>query len=1060
MRASPSAASSEGAHVSGHADSMKPTTRPAHSLTAEQVLSELQANPSNGLSADEAARRLEELGPNELERQKGVQPLKIFLEQIFNAMTLVLLMALAASFGIHAWIEGGILGGIIVLNIFIGFFQTLQAERTIDSLRNLGSPTCSVFRDGKTVSIQTSDVVPGDIVDLTTGDSVPADIRLVHAVNLEADEALLTGESVPVPKNPKTVFDSDTGPGDRLNVVYSSTTITKGRGRGVVFATGMHTEIGLIASALQGGDSTGKGADSDPRTASPPQSLAKTRSRATMRWLGKFLGLTVGTPLQKKLAQLFLWLLAFAIVCAIVVLGANGFDTHRDVILYAVTTAVGTIPVSLLLVLTVTMAAGTKKMLERHVIVRNLSSLEALGGVTNICSDKTGTITQGRMIARKAWLPGHGTYSVEATNDVYNPTVGRVSFSPSHPRDASGVEKEPPEEEIVPLDEVEKKPFLQKYLNIASLANLATVEQETSGAAHPGPWTARGAPTEIAIEVFASRFGCNRVQLSQGPGARWSHVGEFPFDSEVKKMSSLFLDTTTQETHIFTKGAVERVIETCDSFASTDEIKPLGNTMKATILDNMEALASQGLRVLALAHKLTNNPASPSDFTDGVAPSRDRFERQLVFHGLIGIHDPPRPESRDSVLMCQGAGIVVHMLTGDHPQTARAVATDVCILPPPDKMRMLPADVAKTMMMTAHEFDALSDEQMDALPQLPLVVARCAPSTKVRMIEALHRRSRFVAMTGDGVNDSPSLKRADIGIAMGSGSDVAKESSDIILTDDNFTSILNAIEEGRRIFDNIQKFILHVLAANIGFVISLLTGLAFKDGANVSVFLLTPVETIWMLLGTGAFSETGLGFETAVPDILNRPPHHLRYGIFTPEFMLDMVIYGILMAGCVLGSFTTVIFGFGDGNLGSNCNNAYSPPCHAVFRARATAYTAMTWIFLLFSWELVDSRRSFFDGRGRGKGVRAWGAHLWGNRFLFFAITVVFLVVFPTLYIPRLNTVVFMHAGIGWEWGVVFVAVAVFVVGAEAWKWAKRIYFRGRGRISQGSASASEVAVA
>jgi potassium/sodium efflux P-type ATPase len=322
---------------------------------------------------------------------------------------------------------------------------------------------------------------------------------------------------------------------------------------------------------------------------------------------------------------------------------------------------------------------------------------------------------------------------------------------------------------------------------------------------------------------------------------------------------------------------VERVVEICDRFDSTNEVKPLDDIMKASILDNMEALASQGLRVLALAHKLSHRSVSSSDFTDGIAPNRERFERDLVFHGLIGIYDPPRPESKDSVLMCQGAGIVVHMLTGDHPQTARAIATDVCILPSPDQLRMLPTDVARTMMMTAQEFDALSNDQIDALPQLPLVVARCAPSTKVRMIEALHRRNCYVAMTGDGVNDSPSLKRADIGIAMGSGSDVAKESSDIILTDDNFTSILNAIEEGRRIFDNIQKFILHVLAANIGFVISLLTGLAFKDGTNVSVFLLTPVEIIWMLLGTGAFSETGLGFETAVPDILNRPPQDVSF---------------------------------------------------------------------------------------------------------------------------------------------------------------------------------------
>lgn len=288
-----------------------------------------------------------------------------------------MLLALAASFGIKAWIEGGILGGIIVLNIFIGFFQTLQAERTIDSLRTLGNPTCNVFRNGTTINIPTSEVVPGDIVDLGTGDSVPADIRLFEAVNLEADEALLTGESAPVSKSPAMVFDEDTGPGDRLNVVFSSTTITKGRGRGVVFATGMFTEIGLIARALQG---DGKEAVQDEvATDSFPMRAWKT----TIGALGEFFGLTIGTPLQKKLSQLFLWLFAFAIVCAIVVLGANKFDTKTDVILYAVTTAVGTIPVSLLLVLTVTMAAGTKKMLERHVIVRNLQSLEALGGVTS-----------------------------------------------------------------------------------------------------------------------------------------------------------------------------------------------------------------------------------------------------------------------------------------------------------------------------------------------------------------------------------------------------------------------------------------------------------------------------------------------------------------------------------------------------------------------------------------------------------------------------------------------------------------------------------------------------
>ncbi|OAA60643.1 sodium transport ATPase 5 [Cordyceps fumosorosea ARSEF 2679] len=1032
------------AHASGQSNI--PMSRPAHSLAGEEVLKELRTDPSSGLSADEAAQRLASAGRNELEQKKGVQPLKIFIEQIFNAMTLVLLLALAASLGIRAWIEGGILGGIIVANIFIGYIQTLQAERTIDSLRTLGKPTCNVFRDGATVAIPTAEVVPGDVVDLGTGDSVPADIRLFEAVNLEADEALLTGESAPVSKVPALVFDDNTGPGDRLNVVFSSTTITKGRGRGVVFATGMFTEIGLIARALQ---SDGK----EPTRDSAADPYFKRAWKSTIGALGEFFGLTVGTPLQRKLAQLFLGLLAFAVVCAIIVLGANKFNTQTDVILYAVTTAVGTIPVSLLLVLTVTMAAGTKKMLQRHVIVRNLQSLEALGGVTNVCSDKTGTITQGRMVVRKAWLPACGTYSVEATNEVYNPNVGEVSFTTTEPRKMGPVEEKPTSmQTIIPAEHVTGTTALQQYLNIASLANLASLEQ-VYGTKEKGSseWKARGAPTEIAIEVFASRFGWSRTTLSEGPSAKWAHLAEFPFDSDVKKMSVLFRDTESKQAHVFTKGAVERVLDICTNVAVNEGTQALTENTKASILANMEALASQGLRVLALAHKvhdaeadvLAADPASTSNSN----PSRDAFEHGLTFHGLVGIYDPPRPESAPSVRAFHAAGIAVHMLTGDHPQTARAIAQDVGILPPD-------AAPDTPLMTTAQRFDALSDAQLDRLPELPLVVARCAPSTKVRMIAALHRRGRYVAMTGDGVNDGPSLRRADVGIAMGSGADVAKESSDIVLTDDDFASILTAVEEGRRIFDNIQKFILHVLAANIGFVIALLVGLAFKDRNGVSVFLLSPVEILWMLLGTGAFSETGLGFEKAVPDILNRPPHNLKYGVFTPEFLLDMVVYGLLMACCVLGSFTVVIFGFDNGNLGVDCNTHFSPACDEVFRARATCYATMTWIFLLFSWELIDFRRSLFY---MPKGIGAWAKHLWGNKFLFFSVTVVFAIVFPTIYIPGLNHVVFLHTGITWEWAVVFISVGVWMVGTESWKWMKRAYFRRTASKTQTAPAVSAV---
>ncbi|KAL1903712.1 hypothetical protein Sste5344_010594 [Sporothrix stenoceras] len=617
-------------HVPGQSN--KPLSQPPHAIEFSEVLAELHVDPITGLGELEAQSRLAEYGPNELEMKKGVQPFKILMEQVLNAMTLILVLALAASFGIQAWIPGGILGAIIIFNIGIGFFQSLQAKRTIDSLRNLGAPTCREVRDSKTITIQTFEVVPGDVINIGMGDAIPADIRLIEAVNC-------------------------------------STVFTKDRGRGVVFATGMFTEIGSIAGALNGNAGN----------------KAATGSRLSRLWhtavaaVGEFLGLTVGTPLQKKLSGLFLWLFAFAIICVIIVLGVNKFSSRHDVIIYAVTTAVGTIPVSLLLVLTVTIAAGTKKMLERHVIVRNLQSLEALGGVTDICSDKTGTITQGRMVVRKAWLPSHGTYIVETSSDVYNPTVGEVQFSSAAPRNleqpdqTDETEKNRHSRAVVPEEELRQYPELECYLNIASLANLASLRQNDDRSSSPGAWSAQGAPTEIAVAVFGARFGWSRKEMTEGDSPTWKQIAECPFDSDVKKMSVI-----------------------CQHLASGD------------------------------MHVLTKSP------------------RRVCSH------------------------VMVHMLTGDYPHTARAIAAEVGILPTEDKLRMLARDTVQTIVMAAHEFDNMTDAQVNELSELPLVLARCAPSTKVRMIKALHRRGRYVAMTGDGVNDSPSLRYADIGITMGS----------------------------------------------------------------------------------------------------------------------------------------------------------------------------------------------------------------------------------------------------------------------------------------------------
>jgi Na+-exporting ATPase len=381
------------------------------------------------------------------------------------------------------------------------------------------------------------------------------------------------------------------------------------------------------------------------------------------------------------------------------------------------------------------------------------------------------------------------------------------------------------------------------------------------------------------------------------------------------------------------------------------------------------------------------------------------------------------------------------MVTGDHPGTAKAIAQQVGILP--SDLGSVAADVADAMVMTAGQFDKLSDGEVDALPTLPLVIARCAPQTKVRMIDALHRRGKFAAMTGDGVNDSPSLKHADVGIAMGqAGSDVAKDASDIILTDDNFASILNAVEEGRRIFDNIQKFVLHLLSENIAQACTLLIGLAFKDLDGQSVFPLAPVEILWIIMITSGMPDMGLGMEVAAPDIMDRPPQ-TKQGIFTWEVIVDILVYGVWTAALCLASFSVVVWGFGDGDLARGCNREYSADCDLVFRARATTFVCLTWFALFLAWEMVDMRRSFFRMQpGSKKYLTQWMYDIWRNQFLFWSIVAGFVTTFPILYIPVLNHVVFKHTGISWEWGIVFVEAVLFFLGVELWKFAKRVYFR------------------
>lgn len=654
------------------------------------------------------------------------------------------------------------------------------------SLQALSTPECKVLRDGTIKVIKAETLVVGDVVQLTAGGIVPADIRLVDGMNLSTDEALLTGESLPISKHhDRTFTEVDMPVGDRINICYSASMVARGRGTGVVVAIGMLTEVGSkysvpkkvfqsltaieIAALLQ----EKKGSKSGDKG-------VKVFLKKVKYKVWHALGL-IGSPLQVKLSKFALLLFALAILLAIIVFSVALWDVRDEVLIYGICVAVAVIPESLIAVLTLTIAVGTKAMAKSNIIIRKLSSLEAVGGVTNICSDKTGTLTQGKMIVRRAVVAGADTLTVQGTTNPFDPASGSVNFE-NGSNHALEVVKDTP---------------LERFLDIVSLCNLSTVQNlektstQTTGESVGvntglGKWTGVGEPTEIALQVFAMRFDHGKPDRMASQGL--SLVNEYSFDSSIKRMSMAYSATDSKHITIFTKGATEALLPvlTCP------------DAEKDSILAEAERMASEGLRVLCLAHK--SIPASSKPELE----ERSFAESDLTFAGLIGLYDPPRGETAAAVRTCQRAGIEVHMLTGDHIRTAQAIAAEVHIID--GNFISSPAFQASGTVMAASDFDKLSDAQVDALENLPLVLARCSPSTKVRMVQALHRRKKFCIMTGDGINDSPALKLADIGIAMGlNGSDVAKQAADMVLADDDFASIVRAIQEGRRLFDNIQK---------------------------------------------------------------------------------------------------------------------------------------------------------------------------------------------------------------------------------------------------------------
>ncbi|KAG9253816.1 uncharacterized protein F5Z01DRAFT_130650 [Emericellopsis atlantica] len=965
-----------------------------HTLPASTVAENLNTHVDHGLSSDEAAARLERDGMNTIKTSKGPSLWEIFLAQVANALTVVLIAVTVLSFAIDDYIEGSVVAAVIVLNIVVGLVQDYRAEQTIQSLYALSTPKCKVIRNGVSDTVKAETLVKGDIVVLATGDMIPADLRLIQGINLATDEALLTGESIAMSKKPEAVFqDSDMPIGDRTNLVYSGSSVTRGRGTGIVIATAMETEVGQIAELLrqEKRDTTGK---------SP---LAKFIIKAYTSFRG-IMGLE-GTPLQVTLSKFALLLFGLAILLAIIVFAASKFDISDEVLLYGICVGVAVIPESLLAVLTVTMAVATKAMVKGNVIVRQMPSLEAVGGVTNICSDKTGTLTQGRMITRKVWLRNDLEGSVTGAGDPYDPGSGTVSWS-------------------APL----AGSVLSQFLTTLILCNNSTVtdgrkEPETDSSSvttandSDSQWRAMGEPTEIALKVFAMRFGKNH---SNGDDL----LAEHPFDSSIKCMSVVYGNKIEGTRTAYTKGAVEVML----TYLDEDE------KLKNEILAKADALAEQGLRVLCIASKpMGDSPAE--DVND-----RAKVEKNLKFLGLAGLYDPPRQETAGAIQACHGAGITVHMVTGDHIKTATSIAYEIGLI---KKGMALPPNA----VMAAADFGALSDDQIDQIENLPVVLARCSPLTKVRMIQALHRRKAFCIMTGDGVNDSPALKQADVGIAMGDrGSDVAKEASDMVLTDDNFASIVTGIKEGRRLSDNIQKFLLHLLTSNLAQVLLLLIGLAFKDGDNNSVFPLSPLEILWANLITSSPLALGLGLEEAQLDILQRPPRSLRTGVFTMDLVRDQLVYGTCMGSVCLMVFMLVAYagpGKGFVDLDTGCNTDGGSHCNLIFEARATTFATLSFLLLVTSWEVKHFHRSLFAMDERWSGPFSVFKTIYHNKFLFWSVIAGFVMTFPIIYIPVFNTEVFKHRGLTWEWGVVAGGVVLYIALIESWKAVKRAFGLG-----------------
>ncbi len=894
-----------------------------HQVAADEALLLLDSDPEKGLDLFEIESRQQRFGPNALTVRDGQGPLVVFLLQFHQPLIYILLAASGITAALQEWIDAGVIFGVVLVNAIIGFLQESKAAKALEALAKMTVTEARVLRSGEIHRIPSVQLVPGDIVLLQSGDKVPADLRLIRCRDLQIDESTLTGESAPVAKGPEPL-PAETPLAERRNLAFSSTLVTYGQARGVVFATGAKTEVGRISTLVSTAD-------------------------------------LLETPLTRKIASFsrLLLVVILALAALTFAVGVLRGQSAFDMFMAAVALAVGAIPEGLPAAVTITLAIGVSRMARRQAIIRKLPAVETLGSTTTICSDKTGTLTVNQMTVR----------TIHAANQRFELTGSGYGPEGEIRTDGTG-------------GECSQNVAVRECLLAGLLCNDSTLVQTV------GRWEVNGDPTEGALIAAARKAG-----LHDGASHQWPRLDSIPFESQHQYMATLHDRGNGSSRLVYVKGSLEAVLPKCTS--TLDERGQAGEIDVARIHAQLDEMASHGLRVLAFARG--QMPVEATQLRhDDIA--------DLTFLGLQGMIDPPRPEAIKAVQVCQNAGIRIKMITGDHPVTARAIA---------EKLGLNGATAGphgSPLVLTSHDLAEKSDQELIAIAERVAVFARATPEQKLRLVRALQATGQVVAMTGDGVNDAPALKQADIGVAMGvGGTEVAKESADMVLTDDNFATIEAAVEEGRGVFENLTKFIVWTLPTNIGEGLVILAAIF----AGVTLPLL-PVQILWINMTTAVLLGLMLAFEPKEADIMRRPPRDPKTPILDGTLILRICIVGLIMLIGAFGSFEWALGqGFSD----------------AAARTVAVNVFVMVEVFYLFNCRSLT--KSMF------------GLGLFTNRWIVVGVSVMVALQLAFTYVPVMNQM-FHSAPIGWDawWRILLTgAVAYAVIGIEKWlrrQWGRR----------------------